>query len=230
MALLQDLQNLGARGAQLKEALARSEEATKHGMILPFLQALGYDIHDPTEVVPEHTPVVGEKIDYVVMIGGKPTIVIEVKVTGKSLDARDQDQLNKYFSMCKVARVGVLTNGFQFIFFTDSEQTSHMDASPFLKIDLLNLDESVVPILEALSKTVFKPNQEIKADWKYVNDIKEFLSRETMEPSDEFAHFIADHLLPDNRRVNQRVRSEFKTFTKEAFRQFLEERIAASRR
>ena len=30
------------------------EEATKMALIVPFLNALGYDIYDPTEVMPEY--------------------------------------------------------------------------------------------------------------------------------------------------------------------------------
>lgn len=43
-----------------------TEEATKTA---PFLSALGYDVFDPTEVVPEFVAVgikKGEKVDYVV--------------------------------------------------------------------------------------------------------------------------------------------------------------------
>ncbi|MCB9604780.1 MAG: restriction endonuclease, partial [Sandaracinus sp.] len=47
-----------------------TEEATKTALVLPFLAALGYDVFDPTEVVPEFVADVGikkgEKVDYVV--------------------------------------------------------------------------------------------------------------------------------------------------------------------
>ena len=40
---------LGERASKLKESIA-TEEATKTAIILPFIQSLGYDIFDPTEV------------------------------------------------------------------------------------------------------------------------------------------------------------------------------------
>ena len=43
---------LGERASKLKESIA-TEEATKTAIILPFIQSLGYDIFDPTEVIPE---------------------------------------------------------------------------------------------------------------------------------------------------------------------------------
>ncbi|MBW4636622.1 MAG: hypothetical protein KME05_00005 [Gloeocapsa sp. UFS-A4-WI-NPMV-4B04] len=53
------------------------EEATKMALIVPFLNALGYDIYDPTEVMPEYvadfaTKKAGqfEKVDYALAING----------------------------------------------------------------------------------------------------------------------------------------------------------------
>lgn len=51
---------LGDRISKLKDNIG-TEEATKTAFILPFIQALGYDIFDPTEVVPEYTCDLGIK-------------------------------------------------------------------------------------------------------------------------------------------------------------------------
>ena len=67
-----------------------TEEATKTSLILPFIQMLGYDIFDPTEVVPEFTADIGikrgEKVDYAIMQRGKPAILIECKRYGSNLN------------------------------------------------------------------------------------------------------------------------------------------------
>ena len=61
---------LSERVIKLKDNIC-TEEATKTSFVLPFLQALGYDVFDPMEVVPEFTCDVGikkgEKIDYAVV-------------------------------------------------------------------------------------------------------------------------------------------------------------------
>ena len=41
------------------ESETPTEEATKTSLILPFIQMLGYDIFDPTEVVPNSPPTLG---------------------------------------------------------------------------------------------------------------------------------------------------------------------------
>ena len=46
------LMTLAERVGRLKEQVA-TEEATKMSFIMPFLNALGYDVYDPTQVTPE---------------------------------------------------------------------------------------------------------------------------------------------------------------------------------
>lgn len=38
-----------------------TEEATKNALVMPFINALGYDVFNPTEVVPEFTADIGVK-------------------------------------------------------------------------------------------------------------------------------------------------------------------------
>ena len=51
---------LGDRVNKLKDQIA-TEEATKNAFIMPFLQALGYDVFNPMEVVPEYISDIGTK-------------------------------------------------------------------------------------------------------------------------------------------------------------------------
>jgi len=57
-----------------------TEEATKNALILPFIQALGYNIFDPSEVTPELNADIGikkgEKVDYAILRDGKPIFLI----------------------------------------------------------------------------------------------------------------------------------------------------------
>ena len=58
---------IGDRVTKLKDQI-QTEEATKNAFIMPFIQALGYDVFNPIEVVPEYITDIGtkkgEKIDY----------------------------------------------------------------------------------------------------------------------------------------------------------------------
>ena len=67
-----------AKRVKYWESEPPTEEATKTALVLPFIQMLGYDIFDPTEVVPEFTADIGikqgEKVDYAITQYGKPAI------------------------------------------------------------------------------------------------------------------------------------------------------------
>jgi hypothetical protein len=60
-----------------------TEEATKNALVMPFISALGYDVFNPQEVVPEfvadHGTKKGEKVDYAIMQNDDVIILIECK-------------------------------------------------------------------------------------------------------------------------------------------------------
>lgn len=60
-----------------------TEEATKNAFIMPMIAALGYDVFNPFEVVPEMDCDLikkkGEKIDYAIMKDENPILLIECK-------------------------------------------------------------------------------------------------------------------------------------------------------
>ena len=68
------IKQLSARVEKIKDNIL-TEEATKNAFIMPFIQALGYDVFDPTEVVPELdcdlVKKKGEKIDYAIQKDGE---------------------------------------------------------------------------------------------------------------------------------------------------------------
>lgn len=92
-----------------------TEEATKNALVLPFINALGYDIFNPTEVLPEFTADVGikkgEKVDYAILQNGKPIMLFECKWSGADLSKAHVSQLYRYFNVVPDVRFGILTNG-----------------------------------------------------------------------------------------------------------------------
>ena len=89
MDLIDRLKQLAARLPATLEHL-QTEEATKTALVLPFISALGYDVFNPAEVVPEYTPDVGikrgEKVDYAIIADGEPCILFECKRSQSNLD------------------------------------------------------------------------------------------------------------------------------------------------
>ncbi len=137
------LANLVERSGGLVESID-TEEATKRALIMSFIQALGYNVFDPNDVVPEFTADVGvksgEKVDYAIMQKGSPVMLFECKYVGNTLDPSSISQLYRYFTATS-AHIGVLTNDIIYQLFSDLDESNRMDDRPFLEIDLLNLDE-----------------------------------------------------------------------------------------
>ena len=113
MDLIDKLKQIGERIVKLKNQV-QTEEATKNAFIMPFIQALGYDVFNPLEVVPEYTADIGtkkgEKVDYCLLKDSKPSILIEAKHWNKKLDVSKSSQLHRYFHVTN-AKFAVLTNG-----------------------------------------------------------------------------------------------------------------------
>lgn len=103
--------------------------------IKPFLKVLGYDVFNSSVVVPEYTADIGtkkgEKVDYAIFKDSKPFILIEAKNHTENLDNHN-NQLIKYFNASSSIKFAILTNGIEYIFFTDMDQVNLMDKTPFL--------------------------------------------------------------------------------------------------
>jgi hypothetical protein len=173
-----------------------NEEATKMALVMPFLKVLGYDIHDPNEIIPEYTADVGdkkgEKIDFAIAKDSQVVLLIEVKSIKSILDPRDIYQLVRYFDVENV-KFAILTNGIQYQFYTDFERTHRMDKQPFYSVKLdKNIRDSEIKILHLFSKSKFNISQIIvKAhEIKYTGEIKDYLEKQVTAPEEEFIKFF----------------------------------------
>lgn len=150
------IKQIAERIESLKENLL-TEEATKNALIMPFINALGYDVFNPLEVVPEMCCDIGtkkgEKIDYAIMKNGEPILLIECKHWQQDLTLYD-NQLIRYFHVSK-AKFGVLTNGIVYRFYTDLAEPNKMDEKPFLEVNLLDLKEPQIEELKKFHKSYF---------------------------------------------------------------------------
>ena len=189
---------LATRIQELREHASVTEEATKNALILPFLQALGYDTFDPRIVVPEYTADVGtkkgEKVDYAIKRDGEVIILIEAKCAGTCLDSGKADQLHRYFHNTPTARLAILTDGVQYQFFSDLDKPNIMDDKPFMIFNFDKLEEALIPELKKLANDSFDVDVALSAaqDLKHLRQIKQLIAQELASPSDTFVkHFVA---------------------------------------
>lgn len=212
MEFAEKLNSLSVKVRQ-QSASIQTEEATKNALIMPFIHAvLGYDVFDPSEVIPEYVCDIGtkkgEKIDYAILKDGDIQILIECKKLGEQLSLNHASQLFRYFHVTN-ARIAILTNGRVYKFFTDLDAPNKMDERPFLELDLLDIDEHVVPELLKLTKTAFDVESIVNAagELKYVSQIKKLLTRLLTNPDEDFIRFVASRVYEGV--VTQKVRELF---------------------
>ena len=208
--------------------MLQTEEATKNALIMPFINILGYDIFDPTEVIPEFIADVGikkgEKVDYAIVKDGKIIMLFECKHCGGDLHINHASQLFRYFSVTD-ARIAVLTNGIVYRFFTDLEAPNKMDEKPFLEINMMELDEVLVGELKKLSKPAFNLDELMTTagELKYTRQFKRLIQEQLENPSDEFVKFFASKVF--NGVLSPNRREYFSGITKRSFNQVINDRI-----
>lgn len=177
-----------------------NEEHTKMGFILPFFKVLGYNMLAPDEVIAEYScdfgTKKGEKVDFAIMKEGDPIILIEAKHCDKVLDERFASQLSRYFNQTDV-KLGILTNGIQYWFYSDFDKVNIMDSEPFYKFDILNFTEEDVSKLHNFTKDIFLKDEDVLTNWRLngvVNLYHEWLEEQMTRPSKDFLQLFCSSL------------------------------------
>lgn len=197
------IKQISERIEKLKENI-ETEEATKNAFIMPFINALGYDVFNPLEVIPEMVCDIGtkkgEKIDYAIMKDNEPIILIECKHWKQNLNLHD-NQLLRYFGVSK-AKFGLLTNGIIYRFYTDLKQPNVMDDKPFLEVDLTDIKENQIEELKKFHKSYFDIDSIINSasELKYMGELKSIIKDEFSNPSVELVKLLASRVYDGSMR------------------------------
>jgi len=207
-----------------------TEEATKNALVMPFIAALGYDIFNPQEVIPEFTADIGtkkgEKVDYAIMRDGEAIILIECKCASGDLCHENMNQLYRYFAVTK-ARIAILTNGIQYKFFSDLEETNRMDDKPFLELDLLNLKSNALAEVKKMAKEDFDLDRmlSVASELKYTSEIRKVLNAQAESPDENFVRFFFQQVIPGG-RFTSTMKEQFTPLVSKAFNQFLSDKVS----
>jgi len=228
MAFSDGLSSLAKKIRDMRDSVL-TEEATKNAFIMPFISnVLGYDVFDPSEVVPEFIADVGvkkgEKVDYAIFKDGQVQILMECKKIGDPLDLRYASQLFRYFAVTS-ARIAILTNGQQYHVYTDGDLPNRMDEKPFLIFDLLDIDRTLVPEIQKFSKESFDIDSVINAaeELKYIGGIRRIIAAEVKDPSEEWIRFFVNRIYEG--RTTQRIVDQFRPLVAKALNQYIGDQV-----
>jgi hypothetical protein len=221
MEFADTLKLLAAHILKMKDNV-HTEEAAKTAFIMPFIQALGYDIFNPSEVVPEFIADIGikqgEKIDYAIMKDDQPILLIECKGVVANLDIHSS-QLFRYYATLR-AKFAILTNGIEYRFFADLEEKNKMDLKPFLTVNITDLRDSEIDQLSKFHKARFNFDNIISAasELKYTSELKVLIAKEFSEPNEELVKYFAKSVYPGVKTA--KVLEQFTALLKKSFTQY----------
>jgi len=220
------IKQLGDRVLKLKDAI-QTEEATKNAFIMPFINALGYDVFNPLEVVPEYITDIGtkkgEKIDYAIMKEGQTIILIECKHWAQNLSIHD-GQILRYFHVSK-AKFAILTNGITYKFYTDLDEANKMDEKPFLEFNINDIKENQYEELKKFHKTHFNVENIVNSasELKYTKELRNILENELKNPSAEFTKHFAKQVYSG--LVTAKVLQQFNNLLQRSIQQHISDII-----
>ncbi|TCS94820.1 type I restriction endonuclease [Hazenella coriacea] len=218
MSFHSDLIHLGAKVAERKPHIV-NEEMTKQSLIIPLLQQLGYDVFDPLEVRPEYVADFsfkkGEKVDYAIFQDGSPIIFIEAKAATEDL-GKHSGQLARYFNATPEVKVGILTNGVEYKFYTDLTQDNIMDYDPFFSFQMESISHQEIETLEQFTKENFDSERIVNyaEELSYMSHLDKTLKELVTNPSDEFLRFLIKDFI--NIRITSAVLDRFRPLVKKA--------------
>ncbi|PTE15777.1 restriction endonuclease [Fuscovulum blasticum DSM 2131] len=211
---------------------AITEEATKTAVVLPFIQALGFDVFNIEEVIPEFIADVGikkgEKIDFAIKIGGKIQILVEVKPISTALGSAQYSQLFRYFGTTD-AKLAILINGREVWFFSDIDEKNKMDKKPFFVFDFQNHDERQIEELARFQKSIFDVDAILDAasNMRYVKAASAMISSQLAAPDDDFVRYVGKQIYDGSltKAVVEMLRPAIQAALDEVVRNRIQERL-----
>ena len=214
------------RVRELAEHVRGNEQATKQSLVGPLFTLLGYDLTDPRECVPEFRAEFGKDrsvkpVDWAFVQTGRPLFFVEAKEASRKLVGYDE-QLADYFAKAPEAKLGILTNGIQWRFFTDVTHENVMDVEPFLKWDLFSEESPPLDFLTLLQKSQFN-SQLIRTFAKQKRNQNLLLNEisRLLEPSADFIRLAVSNL--ETRKLTENVVESWKPVLAAALQEWVKQ-------
>jgi hypothetical protein len=219
------------RVKELADHVKGNEQATKHSLVGPLFTLLGYDLTDPRQCLPEYRVDFGKDrsvkpIDWAFFQNGRPSFFVEVKEAGKKLGGYDE-QLADYFAKAPEAKLGILTNGIHWRFFTDMVNENVMDKEPFVQWDVLTDEQPPVDFLTVLQRSEYNSSllRTFAQRTRQQNLLVQELAR-LLEPAPEFTKLAIARI--ETRNLTAAVVESWKPIVANAIGEWARQRALAS--
>lgn len=125
---------------------SKDETQTRDNLIHPFFNLLNYNKLDDYshEYIADIGEKKGKRVDIAITLGKKtPIILVECKSVTQNLKVDFFRQLNEYCLYTPSAKVGILTNGIEYNFYTyNSREKKGLNSKPFFIFNIQEYDNS----------------------------------------------------------------------------------------
>lgn len=174
---------------------SKDETQTRDNLIHPFFNILNYSkLDDYThEYVSDMGDKKGRKVDIAITLGKKdPLILVECKSVTAKLNDNHFRQLNEYCLYSPSAKIGVLTNGIIYNFYTvNSREKKGLNSKPFFTFDITNYDNSQLEMLALFNRQSIEINEIIQeAEDVYFLDNFDNALFKTLSETDDLVKLI----------------------------------------
>ena len=226
MAFSEELGRIRSRAGKASDLA--TEQAAKNALVMPLLRALGFDVFDPEVVIPEFTADVGtkkgEKVDYALRVNGALAMLIECKPANVDISKAHASQLYRYFTVTS-ARIGIVTNGIDWHFFTDLDKPNIMDTKPFFRFSVLTYVDADLAQLEKFQASAFDLANILStaSDLKFSSLMAEELRQEFASPSEELVRLFTRRVYDG--QITSAVRERFSSILRSCVQEVIREEV-----
>jgi hypothetical protein len=196
------------------EEKCTNEAQTRTYLIEPMCEMIGYSRIDDKDMLTEINAGWGQKNDKadlgLIIKGKKPEIIIECKKLGKKLTDKEASQLNSYFSNTDGSKIGILTNGLEWRFYTEYQEKNKLHHNPFLTIDFTEIDDSKIEQFAQFHKSATDIDIIVgeAQDTFFLEGFNDALSEELLNPSDDFIKAIFARM--PGKRMNDAIKDKLR--------------------
>lgn len=195
-----------------------NEAQTRLYLIEPIIQVLGYSSFD--DMLTEINAGWGAKNDradigLLVKDKKNPEIIVECKALGKKLTDKEASQLNGYFINTKNSKIGILTNGMDWRFYSvnNATKSQNLFEIPFLVLDFSEINDELIEQLSKFHRNFLATNLNELLDetqeFYFMQGFDNAFASELFEPSDEFIKAIFNRM--DGKKLTDNIKSKLKS-------------------
>ena len=154
MSFFDQIESVAARVERHRDRVRGNSAAqTKQVLVAPVLRALGYDVHDPDDVIPAFAAdQASQPIDYALCPNDTPAVLLQCFAVAAALPEQAPDRLRRAIRATP-AQVGAVTDGETYRLFAVGN--GGLASTPFTELRLPDLDRADVSVLQFLRTDAF---------------------------------------------------------------------------